>query len=206
MPSNLDSIVGHVPYLRRYARALNGTQNLGDRTVRMCLQAVADDPGCIQGDQPIRRQLYRQFHITMTNVVNGPPACRSHSASRGLEVLDSHVRSLPTRERQVLLLTMVERFSIEDVAFILGLTLVETQGLLDRARRDLMGQCATTVLVIEDEPVIAFDIAGILMEMGHRVVGTAATRSKPSPRRAKRSSGWCSPISDWMTVAPASMR
>ena len=75
-----------------------------------------------------------------------------------------------------MLLTMVERFALEDVAFILSLSLVATQDLLDQARSDFLEQCATTVLVIEDEPVIAFDIAGILIEMGHRVTGTAATK------------------------------
>ena len=174
MSSISDSIMGYVPYLRRYARALTGTQDLGDRYVRLCLQAMADDPGCLEEDQPIRRQIYKRFHATTFNVVNGAPFDRS--ASRAVHPLETHVRGLPTLERQVLLLTVVERFAVEDVAFILSLSRTVTQDLLEQTRSDFLEQCATTVLVIEDEPVIAFDIAGILMEMGHRVIGTAATK------------------------------
>lgn len=177
MTSLPESIVRHVPYLRRYARALTATQELGDYYVRLCLQAIAADPGRLEEDQPIRRQLYKQFQDTIVNVVNGPPYDRRHASGEGPPSLESLVCCLPTVERQVLLLAMVEKFAQEDVAVIMGLPPVAIAELLARARRDLLEQCATTVLVIEDEPVIAFDIAGILIEMGHRVVGTAATRA-----------------------------
>ncbi len=39
------AIAEHLPYLRRYARALCGTQKSGDAYVRACLEAiVADHP------------------------------------------------------------------------------------------------------------------------------------------------------------------
>ncbi len=78
----------------------------------------------------------------------------------------------------MLLLSTIEGFSTHDVGFVLGIPEPEALRLLERAKTDLMQQSRTAVLVIEDEPIIAFDIAGIVTEMGHRVIGTAATRSE----------------------------
>ena len=48
-------------------------------------------------------------------------------------------------------------------------------------------QVATTVLVIEDEPIIALDIAGIVRDLGHTVVGIAASQAEAvAMARAKR--------------------
>ncbi|HSN72444.1 MAG TPA: response regulator, partial [Steroidobacteraceae bacterium] len=46
------------------------------------------------------------------------------------------------------------------------------------ALEEISGQARSRVLVIEDEPIIALDLSNILEEMGHQVVGTAATRDE----------------------------
>src|SRR5262249_38723613 len=48
---------------------------------------------------------------------------------------------------------------------------------LDQAREDLKRQAATSVLIIEDEPIIALDIAAIVRELGHSVVGIASRQN-----------------------------
>lgn len=50
-----------------------------------------------------------------------------------------------------------------------------TVDLLNRAWEALRAQPSAQVLVIEDEPIIALDIAGILKDMGHDVIGVAST-------------------------------
>src|SRR5579862_1135021 len=52
----------HLPFLRRYARALTGTQAHGDAFVRASLQAIVDAPEEFPTDVDPRLGLYRTFH------------------------------------------------------------------------------------------------------------------------------------------------
>ena len=47
--------------------------------------------------------------------------------------------------------------------------------LLDTAGREIAEQVATSVLIIEDEPIIALDIESMVRELGHEVTGVART-------------------------------
>jgi CheY-like chemotaxis protein len=87
----------------------------------------------------------------------------------------------------MLLLTSLEGFSIKDAADILKLSSAEAGDLLRKAWDHVNRQLATTVLVIEDEPIIALDIAGIVRDLGHMVVGVAASQTEAvAMARAKR--------------------
>src|ERR1700759_3919557 len=56
------TLAPHLPYLRRYARALTGSQHSGDVHVRAALTALlAGDQALIEGVPP-RVGLYRLFH------------------------------------------------------------------------------------------------------------------------------------------------
>lgn len=171
-------IIRHVPFLRRYARALMGTQERGDRYVKTCLEALLENPETISADVPLRLQLFKLFHEGLAQS-NGTPAGAGGTAARQApSPIQRHLERLPTRDRQVLLLSSIEGFIGDDVGYILGISKVEAHQILTQAKTELMNQSRTTVLVIEDEPVIAFDIAGIVTEMGHRVVATAATKDE----------------------------
>jgi CheY-like chemotaxis protein len=50
--------------------------------------------------------------------------------------------------------------------------------LLDEAKADLRSQRATRILIIEDEPIIALDIATTVERSGHTVVGFASTHKE----------------------------
>jgi hypothetical protein len=78
-------------------------------------------------------------------------------------------------QRQVLLLTVLEGFTVADAAKILGIETEAAERSLDEARRELQRVAAVRVLVIEDEAVIALDVADIVRNAGHQVVGIAAT-------------------------------
>ncbi|MEM7170384.1 MAG: response regulator [Pseudomonadota bacterium] len=170
-------VIRHIPFLRRYARALTGTQERGDFYVKNCLERLLEGSGDLNHDLPTRLQLFKFFHeaLALTNETN---VANAAGADASVSRLQRHLQLLPSRERQVLLLSTIEGFSTNDVAFILGLEEGEAGVLLEQAKNDLMKQARTTVLVIEDEPVIAFDIAGIVTEMGHRVVATASTKDE----------------------------
>ena len=52
----------HLPFLRRYARALTGSQPHGDAFVRATLEAIVAAPGDFPRDVDPRLGLYRTFH------------------------------------------------------------------------------------------------------------------------------------------------
>jgi CheY-like chemotaxis protein len=78
-------------------------------------------------------------------------------------------------QRQVLLLTVLEGFTVVDAGRILGIDADTAERSLEAARRELQRVAAVRVLVIEDEAVIALDVADIVRNAGHQVVGIAAT-------------------------------
>ena len=178
MPDLSKEIIRQIPFLRRYARALTGTQGQGDHYVKACLEALIEQSAEFASDRPLRLQLFRHFHVAFAESYATEPANGRASDQVSALPVQRHLAELPSKERQVLLLSTIEGYSAEEVAFILGISQAEAHGLLERAKTDLMKQARTTVLVIEDEPIIAFDIAGIVTEMGHRVVATAATKAE----------------------------
>ncbi|HZZ63139.1 MAG TPA: response regulator, partial [Roseiarcus sp.] len=58
--------------------------------------------------------------------------------------------------------------------------------LLDRGARDLARELASSILIIEDEPIIAMDLEAIVEDLGHRVVGVARERGQAVALAAER--------------------
>lgn len=170
-----DDIVRLLPYLRRYARALTGSQVTGDQYVRLCLEAILAEPDRIKKADSLRVELFTIFHEAWDIVDSALPDTAADAAAQG--GIGRQLAALPSLERQVLLLVALERFSTTEAAKILNLTEDEVVENLDQARQDLKRQASTKVLIIEDEPVIAMDISGIVESLGHQVVGVAARQA-----------------------------
>ncbi|BBK42067.1 two-component response regulator [Allostella vacuolata] len=171
------TVAAHLPYLRRYARALTGSQAAGDACVRGCLEALLADPTRDRAQLMSRTDLFVLFHKVHERLVwsqddGEDDDLMDDPLDRGVA---QRVRGLSERNRQVLLLTHTEGFPIPDVARIIGESQEMTVDLLNRAWEALRAQPSAQVLVIEDEPIIALDIAGILKDMGHDVIGVAST-------------------------------
>jgi len=174
-------IVKHLPLLRRYARALVGSQDGGDSYVRICLEALLAEPDRILPDGDVRLQLYALFHDVWSIVrTEDPEADRILPTSPLEDVVDVErgLAALPPRQRQVLLLVSLEGFTFDEVSHILKISESEVRDYLDEARRELQRQTAVRVLIIEDEPLIAMDIARLVSEMGHRVCGSASGKDE----------------------------
>ena len=61
--SMTQTLAPHLPYLRRYARALTGSQSSGDAHVRAALTALLEgDESLTEGVPPPGVALYRLFH------------------------------------------------------------------------------------------------------------------------------------------------
>ena len=96
-------------------------------------------------------------------------------AAPSADALQRNLEALPPASRQAFLLRTVEDFSLDEVASILQVQVDEAARLLDTAGREIADQVATSVLIIEDEPIIALDIESMVRDLGHEVTGVART-------------------------------
>jgi len=168
------ALAPHLPYLRRYARALTGSQNSGDAYVRAALTALLAGEHVLEPDLPPRVALYRLFHQIWSSPaahfdVSSPPVEEGSNP-------EGRLLSLSASRRAALLLTAVESFSLEEAGAILGETPEEVEHAIIEAQRAIETELVSRVLIIEDEPIIALDLEHLVGELGHEVVGTAATR------------------------------
>ena len=168
------TLAPHLPYLRRYARALTGSQASGDTHVRAALTALlAGDQSLMEGVPP-RVGLYRLFHaIWQSGAEHYDEAV---NAGAGTKSPEGRLRSLSAAKRAALLLTAVEAFSLEEAAFIVDESPEDVEKAILEAQKTIDSQLASKVLIIEDEPIIALDLENLVTELGHRVVAIAATK------------------------------
>ncbi len=167
----------HLPFLRRYARALTGTQQQGDHYVRATLEAIVAAPEEFPKDVDPRLGLYRTFQVIWSS---------SHvdvdEADSGVEEAEAIARArlarMTPRSRQALLLTAMEGFTVEDTAYLVEGSPAEVEDLVSDALAEIEKQTHARVLIIEDEPIIAMDIETIVRDLGHEVTGVAVTRDE----------------------------
>lgn len=176
--SLLERVGPHLPYVRRYARALTGDQKTGDAYVRVTLEALASGDRSLDAKLSPRVALYRIFHAIWGATGAQLEADVDAAANDGAEDAARKLLKIAPRSRQAFLLTALEGFTPSEAASILGADLDETEQLIATAQREIDAELATDVLIIEDEPVIAADIEALVIELGHRVVDIATTRTE----------------------------
>jgi DNA-directed RNA polymerase specialized sigma24 family protein/CheY-like chemotaxis protein len=163
---SLKSALGpELPFLRRYARALTGSQPLGDAAVRLTLESILESPDAIAAGEPVRQELYRYFHKVWRD-------------TSGVAAELCLVSFLPVPARQALLLTAVEGFSASETAIILDRSVAEVEIDMMAARAAINEGLRSDVMIIEDESIIALHIKTIVEDLGHNVVGIARTRTE----------------------------
>ncbi len=166
------TIAPHLPYLRRFARALSGTQGAGDAYVAATLETLIEDPSLVDASLEPRLALYRTF-LNLWNSVDlnlKPEATDAQPLA-----VDRKLESITPMPRQAFLLCSVEGFSNGEAATILNVDVSDLDTLIDTAGHEIAAQVATDVLIIEDEPMIAMDLESIVEGLGHRVTATART-------------------------------
>jgi CheY-like chemotaxis protein len=169
------AVAQHLPFLRRYARALAGSQASGDAYVAATLEALIEDPAALNGPAGARVALYRMFtSIWGSLAVNGA----TETPERGVPA-EQRLGQITAQPRQAFLLVALEGFSEGDAAKILELDdVADLRELVEEAGRELAAEIATDVLIIEDETFIAMDLEGLVQGLGHRVIGVARTHSE----------------------------
>ncbi|MFC3713391.1 response regulator [Sphingoaurantiacus capsulatus] len=171
-------IAPHLPYLRRYARALTGSQNHGDAFVRAALEAIVSAPDAFPRDVDPRLGLYKTFHAIWSSANLEIEGEEGDAASDFERIAQNRLASITPLSRQALLLTAMEGFTNEDAGYLIDAPAADVASLVNEALAEIERQTATRVLIIEDEPIIAMDIEGIVRDLGHEVVGIAVTRDE----------------------------
>lgn len=176
----------HLPYIRRYARALTGTQQTGDHYVRVALEALAAGEATLPTQFSPRVSLYHVFHA-----IWGATGARleNRDETEGATDPSQRLMKIAPRSRQAFLLTALEGFTPTEAAQILGCDFAEVERLIALAQAEIDAELATDVLIIEDEPVIAADIEALVRELGHNVVDIAATRGEANDAIASKAPG-----------------
>lgn len=172
MTVEAEQILAHVPYLRRHARLLTGSREVGDEYVRICLELVVAEPRHLEGND-LRVALYKAFYAGWS-AFNKIDRDRQDDPVSLEARLEQGLAALPEVERLVLLLVVVEELKIEDVAWILDLSPDTARDHLAKARANLRQEVELPVLIIEDEPMIAMELAQIVREMGLSVSAIVA--------------------------------
>jgi CheY-like chemotaxis protein/DNA-directed RNA polymerase specialized sigma24 family protein len=166
----------HLPYLRRFARTLTGDQEAGDAYVATLLESLVSTPSDFPTDVPARLALYHLF-LKDWNSVRLAPA-RAQESLGTVAVAQRRINSISSLPRQAFLLVAVEGFTASEAATILEIGDSDVESLLDIAGQEIAHQVATSVLIIEDELLIAMDLETIVTSLGHTVQEIATTKTE----------------------------
>ena len=183
-----EQIASHLPFLRRYARALTGSQHSGDQFVRATLEAAVADEALREELSAGRVALYKAFNAVWSSSYSDVPADED---AIGLHETAAKERlsAVTPLNRQALLLTTLEDFSIAEAGTIMGLEAENVESLVREAIEEIDRESATNVLIIEDEPLIAMQLEDLVRSLGHDIAGTAATRTQAQEAAAKEQPG-----------------
>jgi CheY-like chemotaxis protein/DNA-directed RNA polymerase specialized sigma24 family protein len=166
------SIAPHLPSLRRFARALSGSQESGDAYVVALLEALVDNPSIFPTNINPKVALYQIFLKIWNSVdANAFPNFKSERSEsvRGLQ-------TLTPKPRQAFLLLSVEGFDADAIGTILETDPDEVASLIAIADHEIANQLEPAdILIIEDEPLTAAHLEELVQSLGHEVTGVART-------------------------------
>lgn len=160
-----------LPYLRRYARALTGSQETGDTYAAATLEALLTDASIFDEAAHPKIALFKVFHVIWhsSGAPTGAQDSELSAAAHG------HLQKLTANSREALLMTVIEGFSAAEVAQVTSMTKEDVNDLLESAYDEMKASVTGRVMIIEDESLIAMDLESMVTDMGHEVTGIART-------------------------------
>lgn len=148
--SDAESIVGLIPRLRRYARALVGDRAAADDLVQDTLERAWAKLHLYRRGTDLRAWMFTVMHNVFVNQLRAsrpgvqleddmPELSRPARETESLELrdLDRAIRRLPAEQREVLLLVVLEDMSYDEAARTLGIPIGTVMSRLARAREKL---------------------------------------------------------------------
>jgi DNA-directed RNA polymerase specialized sigma24 family protein len=177
-----------LPYLRRFARALTGSQEIGDSYALTALEAAIEANPPLPDKEDLSVWLFRALLKVWLSIAgrNGEAQADPNDVSTGA---DRNLSVVTPLARAAFLLQSMEEFSIERVAAVLECSVREANALLNQAAREIAAQITTDVLIIEDELIISMDLQALVEELGHRVMGVVRTHKDAIAAVAKHRPG-----------------
>lgn len=172
-----DNLIQELPGLRRYARALCGTQKNGDQMVSVTLAKISEAPEMLHQGSSLRVQLFKAFN-GLWSELSGEDFATEQLTLLEEAGVDRSLAAITPKPRQAFLLSALERFEDPQIAEILSVPEVEVTELMGQARQEIADQTATTVLIIEDELFIATQLEDIVKGLGHAVLAMVRTRTE----------------------------
>lgn len=170
-PTFSSQVTGALPILRRFGLLLIGDQARADDILASALTSLGAAPRMLSDEAaPRHGKLFRQF--TRLALLNLASTNGDHQSTK------KFLGKMQPLSRAAFLLTSLEKFSVEDTAYILDINKDQVHRLLNQAGTELAVAAATNVLIIEDEDFIAEDLASLMENLGHRVVGIARTEQE----------------------------
>lgn len=165
------SIAPHLPSLRRFARALSGSQESGDAYVVALLEALVENTSIFPLDIDPKVALYQIFLKIWNSVdANAFPNLKFENSDT------VRLQTLTPKPRQAFLLLSVEGFDVDAIAKILDTDLEDVAALIASADHEIASQLEPAdILIIEDEPLTAAHLQELVQSLGHDVTGIART-------------------------------
>lgn len=183
-----DQVAANLPYLRRYARALTGSQHTGDAFVRATLEAALADEGLKASLSGGRVPLYKAFNKVWSSAYL-EVADADDGESLHETAAQDRLRTITPLNRQALLLTTLEDFSVPEAAEIMEMDETDVETMVQQAVEEIDRESTTSVLIIEDEPLISMQLEDLVRSLGHEICGTAATRTQAQEVVAEHTPG-----------------
>ena len=171
-------VAAHLPFLRRYARALTGSQSTGDAFVKATLEAALADDDLAESLKGGRVPLYAAFNKLWSSAYMEVDEEEPSSGGVHEVAARDQLKRITPLNRQALLLTTVEDFSEAEAAQIMDVDQDDISHLVQEAIEEIDRENSTSVLIIEDEPLISMQLEDLVRSLGHDICGTAATRTQ----------------------------
>jgi CheY-like chemotaxis protein len=161
-------ILAELKNLRRYAFCLVGNSCLSDLTVEAVLGSLTTGAG----ETVTRQGLYRRVNeAARDSLRNGKVSAAVGSG------LHARLLKLTEEERQITVLHSVIGFTLPDVASIMGLSEDRVSHIYAASLLSLRAK-PMSVLIIEDEALIAHELQSIVRNLGLSVAGMARNRAE----------------------------
>ncbi len=171
-----ETFASHIPYLRRFARALTGNQASGDAYVVATIEAVAEEM-TRSSETPTRKALFRAF-LKIWGSIPVNHGITEDPDNPLMQTAHTRLEAITPLPRVAFLLNALEAFSTDEIAEIMDRPPTEIQTLLGVASTEIASSLRTGVLIIEDEPIIAMDLEAVVASLGHDVLHVARTHGE----------------------------
>jgi RNA polymerase sigma-70 factor (ECF subfamily) len=164
-PAFSQSLIAHLPALRRYATALTGNAALADDLVQDCIERALQRAATLQQPErlgawlrsivhnlyvdELRRRRVRGINVDMADVADDVALITPAGQDSGLDDVARAMSNLSVEHRQILVLAGVEELTYREIADELAMPIGTVMSRLARARMalrarldDVAGQAA----------------------------------------------------------------